>query len=71
VSKQAAELQQLPAISDDILWGTQAIADEINRSLSETQYLIRTKKIPYTKLGPKTIIASRKQLARALTPTST
>jgi hypothetical protein len=68
MSNKAAEVQQTPAINEDILWGSQAIADEINRSLSEVQYLIRTKKIPYLKLGPKTIVASRKQLRRALTP---
>jgi hypothetical protein len=57
-----------PSLVDDLLWGTRAIANEIGRSLHETQYLIRIRAIPFAKLGPKTIIASRRQLRRALTP---
>jgi hypothetical protein len=54
--------------TEDILWGTQAIADFIGKSLTETQYLIRIKKIPVGRLGPKTIFASKRQLRRRLTP---
>jgi hypothetical protein len=68
MAKETAEVRQGPVISDDILWGTQAIADEIRRSLSETQYLIRKKAIPVGRLGPKIIFASRSQLRRHLTP---
>jgi len=57
-----------PAINDDLLWGAQAIADEIGAPLDRVYYLIRKKKIPVTKLGPKTIIASRRKLRRAFFP---
>lgn len=55
-------------VSDDLLWGTQTVADYIGKSLTETQYLIRIKAIPIGQLGPKTLFASKKQLAKALTP---
>jgi hypothetical protein len=49
-------------LTDDLLWGTQAIADFIGKSLTETQYLIRIKAIPVGRLGPKTIIGSKRGL---------
>jgi hypothetical protein len=61
----ASESQKL---SDDLVWGTQAIADEIGKSLTKTQYLIRKKKLPIGRLGPKTLFASKRQLQRYLTP---
>jgi hypothetical protein len=54
------------AIRDDILWGGQAIADEIGRTLQEIYGLIRTNKIHVTHLGPKTIITTKRQLRRDL-----
>jgi hypothetical protein len=54
--------------TEDVLWGTQAIADFIGKSLHETQYLIRIKKLPVGRLGPKTLFASKRQLRRHLTP---
>ena len=57
---------QPAALSDDLLWGAQAIADEIGLSLDQVYHLIRMKRLPVTKLGPKTIIASRKRLRRVL-----
>jgi hypothetical protein len=63
----ANEAQQ-DSLSDDLIWGTQAIADEIKRSLTETQYLIRIGALPIGRLGPKTIFASKRQLRRRLTP---
>jgi hypothetical protein len=62
-----AELQQV-AVSDDLLWGTQAIADYLGQSLHRTQYLIRIGALPIGKLGPKTIFASKRQLRQRLTP---
>ncbi len=59
------------APSDDVLWGVPAIANFIGRSIHEAQYLIRTKAITVGRLGPKTIIASKRQLRRELTPNST
>jgi hypothetical protein len=55
-------------VADDILWGTQAIADEIGRTLSETQYLIRINALPVGRAGRKLIFASRRQLRARLTP---
>ena len=62
MSENVAELQ------DDLLWGTAAIGRFINKSLTETQYLIRVKAIPVGRLGPKIIFASKRQLRRTLTP---
>jgi hypothetical protein len=62
------DLQQPSALSDDLLWGTKAIADFIGRSLTETQYLIREKKITVGRPGKKTIVGSKRQLQRDLTP---
>jgi hypothetical protein len=59
-------LSKQAALSDDLLWGAAAIAAELGAPIDRVYYLIRTKKIPVTKLGPKTIIASRKKLQRAL-----
>jgi hypothetical protein len=58
-------------LTDDLVWGTQAIADTIGRSLVETQYLIRKKKLPIGRLGPKLLFASKRQLRRHLTPRAT
>ena len=55
-------------LNDDLVWGTKAIADDIGKSLTQTQYLIRKKAIPVGRLGPKTIFASRRQLRQHLTP---
>jgi len=60
-----AEIQQ---VSDDVLWGVQAIADYIGLSLTATQYLVRIDALPVGRLGPKTIFASKRQLRRHLTP---
>ncbi len=57
-------------VGDDIVWGVPGIAIEIGKTLSETQYMVRKGMLPVTKLGPKTIIASRRQLRRRLTPHS-
>jgi len=70
MSDDAAELQQ-PTVSDDLLWGTQAIAQYIGKSLTETQYLIRIGRLPIGRLGPKTLFASKRQLRRHLTPKAT
>jgi hypothetical protein len=68
MSDNTTELQHL---QDDLLWGTQAIADFIGKSLTETQYLIRIEAIPIGRLGPKTIFGSKRQLRKHLTPKAT
>jgi hypothetical protein len=65
MSDNTAESQQ--DISDDLLWGTRAIAEFLGRSLTETQYLIRIDALPIGRLGPKTLFASKRQLQRHLT----
>ena len=55
-------------LHDDLVWGTQAIADEIGKTLTETQYLIRKQAIPVGRLGKKTLFASRRQLRQHFTP---
>jgi hypothetical protein len=50
---------------DDIVWGVDGengIAAAINRSVSQTYYLIRMKKLPVKKHGHKTYSASRSRL---------
>ena len=51
-------------LNNDVLWGTQAIADFIGRSLTETQYLIRQKELPVGRFGRKTLFASKRQLQK-------
>jgi hypothetical protein len=51
---------------NDVIWGAKKIADHIGRTLSQTYYLIRTKKIPAKKLGPRTIMARKSELDSAL-----
>jgi len=48
--------------ASDLLWGTQSIADFLGLSLHEAQYLIRKGELPIGRLGPKTIIASKRRL---------
>jgi hypothetical protein len=62
--------EQLATI-DDLLWGTQQIADFIGHSLTETQYLIRINKLPIGRLGKKQIFASKRALSRHFTPPKT
>jgi hypothetical protein len=66
MSDVGAELQH-QQLTDDLLWGTQAIADFIGRSLTETQYLVRIEALPIGRLGPKLLFASKQQLQRHLT----
>jgi hypothetical protein len=66
VRKPTAIEDEQTAPRDDLLWGAQAIADFLGIKLDQVYYLIRTKRLPIGKLGPKTVIASRKKLQRAL-----
>ena len=64
------ESNKQATIGDDLLFGADAIAAELNLSVPQIYNLIRAKRIPINKLGHKTIIASRKQLRRVLSPAS-
>ncbi len=55
-----------PPPNTDLLWGGQAVADFLGVSLDRLYYIVRSKKLPVSKLGRKTIIASKKKLQRAL-----
>lgn len=54
---------------DDLLWGAQQIAEFLGVSTNRVYYLVKEKKLPFSKLGRKTLIASRKKLQRALADT--
>jgi hypothetical protein len=54
------------ALADDLVWGVDAIAKEINAPVNRTRWLIRAKRIPVFKLpGGRQILASRKALRKA------
>jgi hypothetical protein len=63
------DINKQSTIGDDVLWCCEAIAAELNVPLAKVYNLIRAKRIPVSKLGPKTVIASRRALRRALTLT--
>jgi hypothetical protein len=72
------EEKQAATLSDDLLWGGQAIADFLGLTIDQVYYLVRknadpdtpeNEKLPIAKLGRKTIVASRKKLQRALNDT--
>jgi hypothetical protein len=53
-------------LPNDILWGCAAIARYIRRSERQTYYLAATGAIPTRKLGPRTLVARKSELDRAL-----
>jgi hypothetical protein len=55
-------------LSDDLLWGVAAIADFIGVSPRKCYWLIDAGKIPITKHGHRTIVASRAELRRVFAP---
>jgi hypothetical protein len=55
-------------LTEDLLWGAQQIADFIGKSLTETQYLIRTKQLPIAQFKKGgAIIGSKQQLLKHFT----
>jgi hypothetical protein len=58
--------EKYPQPSDDLLWGGQAVADYLGIPLTRVYYLIRTGQLPISKLGRKTVFASKKKLQRAI-----
>ena len=57
---------KLATPADDLLWGAAAIAEYIGVPVDRVYYMVRKKKLPIAKLGEKSIVASRKELKRAL-----
>jgi hypothetical protein len=52
--------------STDLLWGAQAVADFLGISVDRVYYLIRMRRLPISKIGHRTIVASRRKLTRAI-----
>jgi hypothetical protein len=59
------------SLSADLLWGAESIADELGVTVDRIYYLIRTQKLPIKKLGPKLLVASRRELRAALSASGT
>jgi hypothetical protein len=57
-----AEHAQAPPLRDDILWGADAIADEIGRPVGDVYYLLQRGMLPATKTGKKTWTTTRSKL---------
>jgi hypothetical protein len=55
---------QADRLADDLLYGAAAIARELGIDLHAVYYIHRTQKLPIGRLG-KTLVASRRKLARA------
>ena len=55
-------------LAADLLWGVAAIADFLGVPTRRAQYLIDAGKIPVTKHGHRTIVASRAELRRVFAP---
>jgi hypothetical protein len=54
---------------DDLVWGAENIGREINRTATQTYYLVATGALKgaVVKLGHRTIVGSRKQLRGLVT----
>ena len=58
-----------PAIEDnklgtDLIWGAEGIATELDVSIHRARYLIRSGKLPVTRISERHIVASRKALRK-------
>jgi hypothetical protein len=51
---------------DDLLNGVAEIAQFIRRNKRQTHYLIATGRIPTSKIGPRSIVASKRKISAAL-----
>jgi hypothetical protein len=52
-------------LGEDLVWGAEGIATELDVSIHRARYLIRTGKLPITRISERHIVASRKALRRA------
>jgi hypothetical protein len=52
-------------LGDDLVWGADGIALELNVSIHRARYLIRTGKVPVTRISERHIVASRRGLRKA------
>ena len=58
--------EKQPQPSGDLLWGAEAIAGHIGRSVRQTYYLIENDMIPVKRLGPKMIVGRRTEIDASL-----
>ena len=56
---------QVERLSDDLIFGAEAIGAEIGKTSSQVYYIAQKKKLPIGRLG-KQLIASRTRLRRAV-----
>jgi hypothetical protein len=52
-------------LGDDLVWGAEGIAVELDVSIHRARYLIRSGKIPITRISERHIVASRRALRKA------
>jgi hypothetical protein len=52
-------------LGDDLIWGAGGIAAELGVAVHRARYLIRTGKLPVTKISERHIVASRRALRKA------
>jgi hypothetical protein len=52
-------------LGEDLVWGAEGIATELDVSIHRARYLIRTGKLPITRISERHIVASRKALRKA------
>lgn len=64
VPTTSPEAQNADRLADDLLFGAQAIAEELGVKPHVVYYLAKTRRLPIGRLG-KNLIASRSKLRRA------
>jgi hypothetical protein len=52
-------------LGDDLVWGAEGIAIELDISIHRARYLIRKKFLPTTRISERHIVASRRALRKA------
>jgi hypothetical protein len=52
-------------LGDDLVWGAEGIAVELDISIHRARYLIRKKFLPTTRISERHIVASRRALRKA------
>jgi hypothetical protein len=52
-------------LGEDLVWGAEGIATELDVSIHRARYLIRKKLLPITRISERHIVASRKALRKA------
>jgi hypothetical protein len=52
------------ALANDLVWGADAIAQVIGVNREKVYYLMRTGRIPVSRINPRTLVASRRKLQK-------